>query len=89
MPKTCVSMGQSGVEELARQITVESVYALISIAKDTKAVAADRVFAAKAVLDIGWGEPVQHIELRQQMAREGPPQASEMTLEQLFGPYSI
>ena len=58
MPKT------ETVQELARQHTVKATNALATIMGDTEADAADRVSAARAILDLGWGEPEQHIECR-------------------------
>ncbi len=54
---------QSGIKELARQNTVESVNALVAIMGDTTAADADRLLAAKAILDIGYGELEQPIEI--------------------------
>jgi len=51
MPKT------TDVQELARQHTVAATNTLATIMGDTEAAASDRVMAARAILDIGWGEP--------------------------------
>ena len=58
MPKS------NDVQELARQQTVKATNTLATIMGDTEAAPDDRVMAARAILDLGWGEPVQHIECR-------------------------
>ena len=49
------------VQELARQHTAEAVQTLTSIMCDKEAAPAARVAAANAILDRGYGKPLQQI----------------------------
>lgn len=53
--------GQGNVRELAQQHTEEAVSTLVEIMKDKKAPPAARATASSAILDRGWGRPVQEI----------------------------
>ena len=69
----CFKPGQSGnpsgrrkdrtVKMLAREYTVEAIETLARILKDEKATPAAQVAAATALLDRGWGRPVQQLEV--------------------------
>ena len=49
------------VKELARAHTGEAIQTLVSIMSNAKAAPAARVSAANALLDRGYGKPLQHI----------------------------
>ena len=49
------------VKELARAHTGEAIQTLVSIMTNAKAAPAARVSAANALLDRGYGKPLQHI----------------------------
>ena len=49
------------VKELARAHTGEAIQTLVSIMTNAKAAPAARVAAANALLDRGYGKPLQHI----------------------------
>jgi Family of unknown function (DUF5681) len=49
------------VKELARAHTAEAIQTLVSIMTNPKAASAARVSAANALLDRGYGKPLQHI----------------------------
>jgi hypothetical protein len=50
------------IQDLAKSHTLTALEVLVQIATDVKAPAAVRVQAASAVLDRGWGKPVQYSE---------------------------
>ena len=50
-----------GVKELARLHTETAIAALVRVIEDKKANPSARVSAAVAILDRGWGKPVQAI----------------------------
>lgn len=50
-----------GVKELARLHTENAIAALVRVIEDKKANPSARVSAAVAILDRGWGKPVQAI----------------------------
>jgi hypothetical protein len=50
------------VRDLARTYTEEAVRTLVTIMRSDRSPAAARVAAAQAVLDRGWGRPVQALE---------------------------
>lgn len=73
MPGRPFAPGQSGnpsgrpknnarVVELARSHTENAFATLVQVMEDKKAPAAARVSAAQAVLDRGWGKPVQPVD---------------------------
>lgn len=53
---------KKGLAELAQAHTAAALKALADICKDPKAPAASRVQAASALLDRGYGKPVQSVE---------------------------
>jgi Family of unknown function (DUF5681) len=50
------------VQDLARAHTPEAINTLAEIINDDKAPSAQRISAATALLDRGWGKPVQAVE---------------------------
>jgi len=52
------------VRKLAKEYTVEAIETLISVARNKKSPAAARVVAAVALLDRGWGRPMQQLEVQ-------------------------
>lgn len=50
-----------GVKELARLHTENAIAALVRVIEDKKANPSARVSAAVAILDRGWGKPVQSV----------------------------
>jgi hypothetical protein len=58
------------IQSLARQHTADAIETLATIMKDGRASAPARVSAAMALLDRGYGKPVQTIDNLQKSARE-------------------
>ena len=69
---------EKNVRALARQYTAISIQTLADIVKDSDSASQSRVAAAQALLDRGWGKPLQQIEAG------GPGAFSDMSDEDLI-----
>lgn len=68
------------VSELAKSMTHEAVWALTRIMRSTKAANKDKVAAANALLDRGWGKPHKQVKVSGNVDHN---HVSEMTNEEL------
>lgn len=60
-PKITLPDGRS-LKDIAREHTLDAVQTLVEVMGDTEAPHPARVSAASAILDRGWGKPVQELE---------------------------
>ncbi len=65
-PKITLPDGRS-LKDLSREHTVDAVNTLVAVMTDEDAPHPARVSAASAILDRGWGKPVQEIEPGQRL----------------------
>ena len=66
-PKILLPDGRS-LKDLAREHTEDAVLTLLDVMKDASAPKKDRIAAAEAVLDRGWGKPTQEFDAGENLA---------------------
>jgi hypothetical protein len=77
VPRSCQGASAAVVRDIARESTTLAIETLRTIAADTGAHHAARVSAASALLDRGWGKPIQGVAMLTVAAPRGVREMSD------------